>query len=384
MKPHTKLMATISVFGAGLALATTALQAEIVIGGLLETSGPVASLGAPGLAGAELAVKQVNEAGGIDGEQVRFININTESDNTASVSATRKLISQEKVVGIIGAMNSGSSYAIIDFVQRAEVPLISNGGSRGIALPADEKPFIFVAPLTDLLVQSVILSDMKSKGITKIAVLNSDSGFGTSGEEQLEHHVAEYGIEIVSQKTFGNSDTDMTPQLLDIRNSDAQAVVLWSTGPAQAIATRNFRQLDLDLPFYLSHAANDFNFIKLTEGAADGVLIPSSKLYVKNDLPDSDLQKAAIETFAVGYESEYGQAPATFAGNGYDAAMLLMQAIDAADSTDPKLIRDALEATQNHVGVTAVYSYSSDDHFGAQADSVVMLTVKDGKFAIEN
>jgi branched-chain amino acid transport system substrate-binding protein len=377
-------MAAVSVFSAGLALATTTLHAEIVIGGLLETSGPVASLGAPGLAGAELAVKQVNEAGGIDGEQVRFININTESDNTASVSATRKLISQEKVVGIIGAMNSGSSYAIIDFVQRAGVPLISNGGSRGIALPAEEKPFIFVAPLTDLLVQSVILSDMKAKGITKIAVLNSDSGFGTSGEEQLEHHVAEYGIEIVSQKTFGNSDTDMTPQLLDIRNSDAQAVVLWSTGPAQAIATRNFRQLELDLPFYLSHAANDFNFIKLTEGAADGVLIPSSKLYVKNDLPDSDLQKAAIETFASGYEAEYGQAPATFAGNGYDAAMLLMQAIDAADSTDPKLIRDALEATKDHVGVTAVYSYSPEDHFGAQADSVVMLTVKDGNFAIEN
>lgn len=382
MKRPSTLRMSAALIGSTLAFAPLSTQAEIVIGGLLETTGPVASLGEPGLQGAEIAVKQVNDAGGIDGEQVRFININTESDNTVAVSATRRLVSQENVVGIIGAMNSGSSYAIIDFVQRAKIPLISNGGSRGIALPAAEKPFIFTAPLTDLLVQSVMLEDMRAKGITKIAVLNSDSGFGTSGEEQLEHHVSDYGIEIVVQKTFGNLDTDVTPPLLDIRKSDAEAVVLWTTGPAQAIATRNFRQLGLDIPLYLSHAANDPNYVRLSEGAAEGVLIPSSKLYVLDDLPDDDPQKAVISDFVSDFEVEYGSTPATFAGNGYDAAMLLMNAIDMADSTDPEAIRDALEATAEYNGVTAVYTYGPDDHFGVQASSVVMLSVEEGKFVL--
>ena len=72
---------------------------------------------------------------------------------------------------------------------------------------------------------------------------------------------------------------------------------------------------------------------------------------------------------------------ATFAGNGYDATMMMMNAIAKA-GTDRKKLRDAIEATKNYVGVTAVYSYSPTDHFGAQADSVVMLAVADGKFVL--
>ncbi|MFW1466511.1 ABC transporter substrate-binding protein, partial [Vibrio parahaemolyticus] len=90
------------------------------------------------LEGATLAIEQINAAGGINGRKLEFVNVNTESDNTQSVTAAKRLIDQD-VAAIVGPMNSGSSFAIIDTVQRASMPMITNGGSRGIVLPAQDK-----------------------------------------------------------------------------------------------------------------------------------------------------------------------------------------------------------------------------------------------------
>lgn len=354
---------------------------DIKIGGLLETSGFVASLGQPGLDGAMLAVEQVNAGGGINGRKVQFVNVNSESDNTKTVSGAKRLIEQEKVVAIVGPMSSGSSFAVVDTIEKAKVPMIANGASRGIVLPPEQKKFSFLAPLTDVVVQTAMLKDMQAKGIKKIAILNSDVAFGTSGRDALEKLAGEYGVQIVGKETFGNADTDISPQLTKIRGSDAQATVVWATGPGLAISTKNHRALGIKTPLYLAHSANDFNYLRLAGDSANGVLLPSSKLYVTASLAAGDPQKPVVERFVRDYEKKYGKLPATFAGNGYDAAMLLMEAIRKA-GTDPAAVRDALEGTKNHVGVTALYAYAPDDHFGTKPESVVMLTVKAGKFEL--
>ena len=368
------------VVAAIVAVAVPAMAADpLKIGGLLETSGFIASLGNPGLEGARLAVEQVNAEGGIGGRPLELVNVNTESDETKAVTGAKRLIEQDKVLAIVGAMSSGSSFSIIDTVQRARVPLVANGASRGIVLPADQKRWIFLVPLTDVLVQGKMLEHMKKNGITKIALLNSDVAFGTSGREQLERAAPQHGIQVVLQQTYGNSDQDMTPQLTKIRGGDAQATVLWGTGPGLAIATKNHRQLGIKTPLYASHAANDFNYVRLAGEAATGVLVPSSKLYVAASLPAGDPQRPVIEKFVQAYEKKYGKKPATFAGNGYDAVMILAAALRKS-GTEPERIRDAIEGLRHHVGVTAVYSYSPTDHFGAHPESVVMLQIRGGAF----
>jgi branched-chain amino acid transport system substrate-binding protein len=364
-----------------VATSTAALAQEIKIGGLLETSGFIASLGQPGLEGAMLAVEQVNAAGGINGRKVAFVNVNSESDNTKTVSGAKRLLEQENVVAIVGPMSSGSVFAVADTIERAQVPMIANGASRGIVLPPEKRRFTFLAPLTDVVVQSVMLKDMQAKGIKRIAVLNSDVAFGTSGRDSLEKGVAAYGITIVAKETFGNADTDMTPQLTKIRASDAEATVIWATGPGLAISTKNHRALGVKTPLYLAHSANDFNFLRLAGDAANGVLLPSSKIYVTGSLPANDPQKPVVERFVRDYVKKYGKPPATFAGNGYDAAMMLMNAIRQV-GTDAAKIRAAIEGTKDYVGVTAVYAYAPDDHYGTKPESVVMLGVKDGKFTL--
>lgn len=372
------------LIGAALmvASAVASVQAQdIRIGGLLETSGFIASLGGPGVEGATLAVEQVNAAGGINGRKVQFVNVNSESDNTKTVSGAKRLIEQEKVAAIIGPMSSGSAFAVTDTIERAKVPMIANGATRGIVLPPEQKRFSFLAPLTDVVVQSVMLKDMQARGIKRIAMLNSDVAFGTAGRDSMEKAVAAAGLALVAKETFGNADTDMTPQLTKIRGTDAEATVLWATGAGLAIATKNHRALGIKTPLYLAHSANDFNYLRLAGDAANGILLPSSKIYVTASLPAADPQKAVVERFVAEYEKKYGKPPATFAGNGYDAAMIIMQAIRKA-GTDPEKVREAIEATRDYVGVTAVYTYGPADHFGAKADSVVMLTVRDGKFAL--
>jgi branched-chain amino acid transport system substrate-binding protein len=355
--------------------------AQVKLGALLETSGFIASLGNPGLEGARLAVEQLNAAGGINGQPVELVNVNTESDETKAVTGAKRLIEQERVLAIVGPMSSGSNFAIIDTVQRASTPTLANGASRAIVLPPDQKRWIFLAPLTDVLVQGKMLEDMRRRGITRIALLNSDVAFGTSGREQLERLAPAQGIRIVLQQTGGNTDQDLTPQLTRIRASDAEATVIWGTGPFLALATKNHRQLGIATPLYVSHAGNDFNYLRLAGAAAGDVLIPSSKLYVAGQLPTTDPQRPVIERFVADYEKKYGRKPATFAGNGYDAVMMLAAAARRAGGDRGKL-RDALEGLVGHVGVTAVYSYSATDHFGAHADSVVMLQVKGGQFEL--
>ena len=370
-----------AVLVASLFAAPVAIAQEIKIGGLLETSGFIASLGGPGLEGANLAVEQVNAAGGINGRKVQLVNVNSESDNTKTVSGAKRLIEQEKVVAIIGPMSSGSAFAVTDTVERGRVPMIANGASRGIVLPAEQKRFSFLAPLTDVVVLGVMLKDMQARGIKKIALLNSDVAFGTAGRESLEKAVAGAGVTLVIKETFGNADTDMSPQLTKMRGSDAEATVLWATGAGLAIATKNHRSLGIKTPLYLAHSANDFNFLRLAGESANGILLPSSKLYVTTALPAGDPQKVVVEGFVQAYEKKYGKPPATFAGNGYDAAMMIMQAVRRAGA-DPEKVRDAIEGTRDYLGVTAVYSYGPNDHFGTKPESVVMLTVRDGKFAL--
>ena len=154
-------------------------------------------------------------------------------------------------MAIIGPMSSGSVFAVADTIERARVPMIANGASRGIVQPPENRTFMFLAPLTDVVVQGVMFKDMQAKGIKRIAVLNSDVAFGTSGRDSLEKAAGQYGITIVAKETFGNADTDMTPQLTKIRASDAEATVLWATGPGLAISTKNHRALGIKTP----HAA---------------------------------------------------------------------------------------------------------------------------------
>ena len=350
----------------------------LVLGGMVETSGFLATLGNQGLEGMQLAVEQLNAAG--KGPQVKLVNINSESDESKAVTVARRLIEREGVSAIIGAMNSGSNMAILDLVQKDGVPLVANGASRAIVTPAAERKWAFLVPLNDLLATRTALAYMKAHGISKVAIIAADSAYGVSGQQAWAQLSPQFGVEVVAQQSYGNLDQDMTPQLTNLRGKGAQAVVLWATGPGQSIAIKNYRQLGFDVPLYGSPGTADPNVIKLAGAAAEGVLFPASKLYVADTLADSDPQKPVVQAFARDYAAKYGRPPSPFAGYGYDAVRILHQAAMTAGEDKAKL-RDAIEALRAYPAVSGIYSYSPGDHLGLQDGSAVMVTIAGGAFA---
>ena len=142
---------------------------------------PSPTLGNQGLAGVKLGVDQINASP--QGPQIKFVNLDTASDETKAVSVAQRLIEREQVTAIIGAMNSGANMAIVDIVQQAGVPLLSNGASRAIVTPVSSRPWIFQVPLNDLLATRADMQHMAAHGISKVALLTADSAYGLSGAQ---------------------------------------------------------------------------------------------------------------------------------------------------------------------------------------------------------
>ena len=366
-----------SVFMVATAVAQD--NSPIRIGTMFETSGNIASLGNQGYQGAQVVLDQINNAGGINGRRVELIQINTESDETKSVLAARRLLERENVIALIGPHNSGSNFAILDTVQRAEIPMVSNGTSAQIASPASKKPWIFMSQVTDAAVVGAEIGYMKKKRFNKIALLSADSAFAQSGREQWEILAPKSGIKIVVQEVFGNNDQDVSPQLTKIRSADVDAVIIWAAGPGQAIAVKNYRQLGIDKPVFTSHGCVDPNLLRLAGDAVNGVTCASSKIAIARYLPESDPQKPGLLQFIVDFNKKFGSNPSMFAGNGADALRMIAAAIKQ-NGTAPQKIRDGLEGLNNFVGLNYMFTYSPTDHFGAQPSSLAMMTVKDQKF----
>jgi branched-chain amino acid transport system substrate-binding protein len=151
--------------------------------------------------------------------------------------------------------------------------------------------------------------------------------------------------------------------------------------PAQSIVMKNAKQLGLTCTFFQSLGFANYSFVKAAGDAANGVLFPADRVLVADELSDSDPQKAVLVQFKKDYEERTKEPVCTFAGHAYDSLMLVAEACEKTDAT-PEKIRDYIENKKGFMGISGEFNFSATDHTGLQKDSLEMLTVKDGKFAI--
>jgi branched-chain amino acid transport system substrate-binding protein len=350
------------------------------IGGLFAVTGFNSPLGTPEKQTALLMEEQINKAGGINGRQVKLVIYDTESDETKAVSLAKKLIEQDKVLAIIGPSSTGESMALIDTMEKAEVPLISCAASIQIVQPV--RKWVFKMPQSDSLAVSEIFGYLKAKGLTKVALLTSSGGYGTTGKAALDKAGPAAGITFVAAETFADKDTDMTVQLTKIKGSEAQALIVWGTNPGPAIIAKNMKQLGMTIPLLNSHGIANRKFIELAGDAANGVVFPAGKLLIADSLPDSDAQKAVLTKYAADFKAKYNADADTFGGHAYDAFMMVTKAIEKAGGDKAK-IRDEIEKTQGFVGTGGIFNISAEDHNGLGKGSFVMVRIADGKWTRE-
>jgi branched-chain amino acid transport system substrate-binding protein len=355
-------------------------KAPYKIGGIFAITGPASFLGEPERNSMELLAEQINAEGGINGHPIELVIYDTEGDATKAVLSTNKLIEKDNVLAIVGPSRSGTTLAVIPIVEKARVPLISCAASVKITTPV--KPWVFKTPQTDVMAVAKIYDYIKSQGIKKIAILTVSNAFGDSGRQQLLEQSAKYGYEIVADERFGPKDTDMTPQLTKIRALQPQAIICWGTNPGPAVIAKNMQQLGIKIPLYQSHGVASKKFIELAGDAANGIILPTGKILVAGDLPDSDPQKQILQKYITDYEAKYNAAVSGFGGYAWDGLQILAQALEKAGDDRAK-IRDEIEKIDGYVGISGIFRFSPQDHNGLNKDEAfVMVKIVDGNWQI--
>jgi branched-chain amino acid transport system substrate-binding protein len=375
---HRSSLIVVAVLIIGLAMMPAAQAETVKIGAILAVTGPASFLGGPEARTLEMLVEECNAAGGINGKKVEMIIKDSGANPEKAISFAKQLIEEEQVVVVLGPSTSGETMKIKKIFEEAQTPLISCAAAEVIVNPVAQ--YVFKTPQKDSYAAIKIFETMKAMGISKIAVLAGNTGFGKAGREQLLKLAPEMGIEVVEDEVYDKGSKDLSAVVAKLKaNPDVQAVVNWSIVPAQAIVAKNMRQAGWDVPLFQSHGFGNIKYVEAAGAAAEGIIFPAGRLLVAEQLPDSHPQKALLMDYTASYEDQYKEAASTFGGHAYDAFAIAKTAIEKA-GTDKAKIREAIENIQNLPGTGGVFSFSPEDHNGLDIDSFEMITVKDGKF----
>ncbi len=370
--------------GAALALSNARLanaaDEPLRIGSILSVTGPAAFLGEDMKAGLQLAVEEINAAGGINGRQIAWTFYDAESQTQKAISAARRLISQDRVEIILSGGNmSGIALAMAPLAEAAKVAFISSEGALAIVTPVAERHWVFKSTVDDSDVLERIADYFDKKKIKKVALLADTSGFGQGAVAQMKLVAPKRNLDVVYE-SFGPADTDMMPQLTRIRDSGAEAIICWTVTPAGVVFVKQAQQLGLDSrPLIHSYGFVSADYMKLAGEAAKPLLLASLKLPVGDQLPDSDPLKAGILKLYRSYAARFDRPPSLYAAESYDAALLAQQALLKVGG-DPARIPEGLEGIRNFAGLSGVFNFSPERHSGLSKNDIVLVNWRDGRF----
>jgi branched-chain amino acid transport system substrate-binding protein len=351
------------------------------IGAIVSLTGTYAGLGEPEKNVLEMEVARINEAGGVNGQPIEVIIEDDATDEAKAVAAASKLIEQDAVVAIIGATGTGQTMAARGDVQRAAIPQVSMAGGTVITSPVD--PLVFATPWSNLIVVPFTLDYITAQGITKIGLISDSGGFGKDGQAVIAAMAPEAGVEVVSDQTFNPGDTDMTAQLTKIKNSDAEAVVMWTAGAEAAIIAKNAKDLGIELPIFGSHGIARREFIEGAGEAAEGVKFAAGKVLIPSAYGEGTEAYTVATDFIDRYTAAYGDAPSTFAGHAYDALYLIVEAARRIDGdVTADALRNEIEATSGWVGIGGTFTLSPEDHNGMTVGDLTMYEIVGGDWTL--
>ena len=349
----------------------------IKLGIVAPMSGPNARYGAFSMHGAELAVKEINDAGGVDGHKIELYNADSQGTPVEGVSATRRLIDEDEVGFIIGDVSSSVTLAMQPVVEDAEVLLLNAASSNpkitygaGVGgykwtyrnYPTDENRALIVAKYA-----------AEQRGFTKFAVLSVDSDYGRSAIEFTKKYLPQFRGEILSEDYYKEGEVDFRSVLAKIRDNGAQAIILYGLADTTPIIAR--QMIELGLAGKVTLIGNgEFNTEKTIQSAPTAL---EGAVEAAAWLPswDSPASKAFVEKFTAAYK----EAPNNHAYVHWDTVHLLAQAIHEAGSIEQDKVREALSKIKYESPVGEV---TFDDHNQARLP-MILLQIENGQPSIK-
>jgi branched-chain amino acid transport system substrate-binding protein len=341
------------------------------VGAYLSLSGPQTQFGVDTREGMELAVDEVNKAGGVRGKPIKLLVEDDKSNQQEATNKVLQLIGRDKSVALLGEVASGISRAAGIVANARKIPMISPSSTHPDVTKVG--PFVFRVCFTDDVQGSVaarfVATSLQKK---KVAILFATDNLYSSGlAKDFRDEAKKLGLEVVGEKGFLNSETNFTTYITELR--DAKPDIIYApiyynvmipiARQAKAAGVKGdmfFGADGWDSPALLKDAGEEINGAYLTDHfAADGPL-------------------PASQAFAKAYREHYQHDPSALAAQGYDAAKLLADAIKRAKADTPEAIRDAIAETKDFAGATGTITINAERN----ADKpIVLVQIKDGKFS---
>lgn len=355
--------------------AETAGKNEIGIGINYELSGEVASYGQASVQGIELAIEEINAAGGINGKMIKPFKYDNKSDKSQATTLAKKLMTQHKVAVVLGPATSGAFKATIPEATKNKVAVIS-GSTTAEGVTSDEngvKEFAFRICFSDLY-QGTAMANyaLKNMSATKaVIIMDNSSDYGKGLAENFKKTFESAGGTIVATEAFVSGDTDFNAILTKIKGQEFDVIFIPGYYNEAGLIIKQARDLGINAPIL---GADGFGAPELVELAGKPAL---NNVFFSSHFSVLD-KNPAVSDFIANFNAKYKKDPDQFAALGYDLVYFVADAIKRAGSTDPVAIKDALAAAKDFPGITGTFS------MGANHDpvkDVVVVGFKDGEHA---
>lgn len=348
---------------------------DIKIGMVYELTGNTASYGTSAANGAKLAFKEINAKGGVLGKQIQIATADNKGEPSESTNAMSKVINQDHVIAVTGFTVSSCGIAGSAVAEASKIPFVA-AATVNPKVTVDEqtgkvKDFTFRACFIDSFQGTVganfALNGLKAK---KIAIMtDSSSDYSKGLTDIFKSTFTAGGGQIVAEEAYLQKDQDYKPILTKIKAQNPELLYIPGYYEDVGKIVKQAREMGITVPIL---GADAWDSPKLAEIGGPQAL---NNTYFTNFYSVED-KNPASNAFVEAYKQEYGQIPDSMAAMGYDAAKLLVDAIQRANSTDPNKIREALAATQNFKSV------SGDMNLNGTHDAVrgvVIIEMKDGQ-----
>jgi branched-chain amino acid transport system substrate-binding protein len=319
----------------------------IKIGADLEITGGQASFGDSALKGAKLAVKEINDAGGVLGKKLELIEADNASKSEEATRAAQKLITTNKVVAIIGATTSTNTLGIVPVVQEKGIPLVSSSATNP-KVTVDERTgdlneWVFRASFIDPFQGEVMAKFAKDTLNAKTAVIYTDasSDYSKGLQTFFKATFTKNGGSIISEESYQQKDSDFKAVLTRIKESNPDVIYLPGYYEEVGKIVKQAREMGITVPFM---GGDGWDSPQLAEIAGTEAL---NNTYMSNHYSPED-SSPEVKSFVDAFKSANGDlVPDGMAALGYDAVKLVADAIKHANSTDPEKLKEALAATKD-------------------------------------
>jgi branched-chain amino acid transport system substrate-binding protein len=347
-----------------------AAQDAIKVGEVASLTGKDAAFGQSSHKGTQLAIEELNAGGGLLGRPLELVTEDNQCKQGESATAARKLISRDKVVGLLGEVASSRSLEMAPLAQASHVPMISPSSTNPKVTAIGNYIFrvCFIDPFQGTVMAKFAHNDLK---LHRVAVLASvSSAYSVGLAKYFKEGFVKAGGEIALEQKYSEGDKDFKAQLTAIKAAGVDGIFVPGYYTEAALICLQARELGLNFPIFGGDGWEGAPLTEIGGQAVEGAYF--------SDHYSPDNVAPVVQDFVRKFRARYGgETPDSMAALGYDSAMVLASAIKRAGTTEGDKVRDEIAATRDYPGVTGVTTIDAQRNASKAA---VIYTVKDGKF----